>query len=79
MAGAQDQVAVIDSAMRRGWRPDPAQLRGVTIADVLHQGDPYGRFWTVDDDPRALTHPGEDGLLLAIAADAATTYLNDRG
>jgi hypothetical protein len=76
MGAAQDQVAVIDSAMRRGWRPDPAQLPGATIADTLHQGDPYGRRWTVDDDPRVLAHPADDAPQLSIAADAATTYLN---
>jgi hypothetical protein len=83
MGAALDQVGVIDAAMRRGWRPDPGELRGVTIAGLLHQGDCYGRFWTlVDDsrvDPRELAHPFEDGPLLAIAADAATTYLNSRG
>jgi hypothetical protein len=70
-----DQVSVIDSAMRRGWRPDPRQLRGVSIAGCLHQGDPYGRFWT-DDAPRHLAHPDVDGPLLSVAADAATTFLN---
>jgi len=77
---ALDQVSVIDAAMRRGWRPDPDELRGVTIAGLLHQGDRYGRFWTIDDGrPRELAHPVDDGPLLSIAADAATTYLNASG
>lgn len=73
--GPLDEVGVIDSAMRRGWRPDPAVQPGVTVADMLNHGDPYGRFWTVDE-PRGLAHPEQDGPALRGAAEAATTYLN---
>jgi hypothetical protein len=70
-----DRAAVIHAALQRGWRPDPAVQPGVTIADTLAQGDKFGRYWLLAE-PRALGDPERDGPPLAIAADAAVTFLN---
>ncbi len=78
MSAPLDQADVIGSALRRGWSPDPTVQPGVTLADMLNQGDPYGRFWTTDD-PRQLAHPADDGPVLTAAADAATSYLDSYG
>lgn len=67
-------AAVINGAIRLGWRPDPDVQPGVTIADTLAQGDRFGRYW-LPSEPRELGSPA-DRIPLAIAADAATTYLN---
>ena len=69
-----DTAAVIFAALDRGWRPDPAIARGVTIADCLRQGDRFGRYWTTAE-PRTLGSD-KDRASLAVAADAATDFLN---
>lgn len=76
MAADLDKATVIFTALEFGWQPDPAVQPGVTIADTLHQGDKYGRYWALTD-PRELRNP-EDRAAVSSAADAATTFLNSQ-